>query len=349
MSETNPFLDVHEIPAGPLLVEVINLCYEANRPLLFIGGTGVAKSSLLRQYAASRKVWYAARDLSLMEPPDLVGLPQFEDGRTHFRPPAFLPGPGTEGLLVFEELNRAPRYMRSPCLELLTARRLNDYVVPDGVRFAATINPAADGFDVDELDAATLARFVRVRVRPDRDGWLNWAAKEQLDHRVIGYVGTDDSVFDAEVSNPRAWEMVSRLLTARPAVDVKSKAFQAAVAGCVGGKRAAAFCKFLTRGVHPLTADAILGADGAGPTVRGWAREGRLDLVEQSLLNVMKKVQSRKGYETVRHDGGAWAALGKFRAALPAEHREKMDEQFAEYGYELPGSNRPKGTKGGKS
>jgi MoxR-like ATPase len=343
----NPFLDVHELAAGPELLDAVGLCYEANLPLLLIGGTGWGKSTILRDFARSRKVWYASRDLSLMEPPDLVGLPRLEGGRTHFVPPAFLPGPGAEGLMVFEELNRAPRYVRSPCLELLTARQLGDYVVPDGVRFAATINPATDEFDVDELDWATLGRFTRVRVRPDRDSWLGWAARAGVDERVQEYVRADDSVFDNEVSNPRAWEMVSRLAAAQDRARVASRAFRAALAGCVGPKRAAAFAQFIEKGEAPLTADAVLKArDGAGAAITGWTSAGRLDLIEQTLLNILKRLQSQKGYADVRGSRRAWAALGKFVAALPADNRERAEEFFRANGYEWP---QPKGTKGGKS
>lgn len=346
MSEpVNPFLEAHEVAVGPELLEVVALCYDANVPLLLIGGTGWGKSTVLREFAAARKVWYESRDLSLMEAPDLVGLPRFDAGRTHFMPPAFLPGQGTaEGLLVIEELNRAPRYVRSPCLELLTARRLNDYAVPPGIRFAATINPATEAFDVDDLDAATLARFVRVRVRPDRDAWLGWAGAAGVDRRVLGYVGTDDSVFDAEVSNPRAWDMVSRLTGAHDRVQVSQRAFRAVLAGCVGVKRAAAFAKFVAAGEAPLTAaDVLRAGGGSAATVAGWARAGKLDLVEQTLLNVLRKIQSQKGYSEVRGSRTAWAALGRFLAALPADMRERMEDFFKESGYESPKA------KGGKA
>ncbi len=340
----NPFLDVHEVAAGPELLDVVALCYAANVPLLLIGGTGWGKSSVLREFATARGLWYVSRDLSLMEPPDLVGLPRFDAGRTHFMPPAFLPGPGTkEGLLVIEELNRAPRYVRSPCLELLTARRLNDYAVPPGIRFAATINPATEAFDVDELDAAILARFVRVRVRPDRDAWLGWAEAAGIDPGVRAYVGSDDSVFDAEVSNPRAWEMAARLARARDDADSSPRAYRAALAGCVGGKRAAAFAKFVAAGDAPLTAQQVLrGGGGAAATVAGWVKAGRLDLVEQTVTNVLKRLQSGKGYAEARGSRAAWAALGRVVSALPADTRERVEDFFKEGGYEAPRA------KGGK-
>lgn len=85
-------------------------------------------------------------------------------------------------------------------------------------------------------------------------------------------------------------------------------------------------------------------SDGPRVGEGGAARPGRAEPAERD-----EEGPVAEGVRNGPSRRGAWAALGKFRAALPAEHREKMDEQFAEYGYELPGSNRPKGTKGGKS
>src|SRR5262245_18046901 len=164
----------YTVAAGRPLVQLLRLCWKARRPVLLKGGTGVGKSELLRQFADAEGVGFVCRDLSLMEPPDLVGLPQLTGGRTHFLPPAFLPSEG-EGVFVLEEVNRAPEYMRAPCLQLLTDRSLNDYKLPDGWLPVAAINPAEDGYDAAELDPALLARFVQVAVVPDRGEWLVWA------------------------------------------------------------------------------------------------------------------------------------------------------------------------------
>src|SRR5262249_54945294 len=156
---------------------------------------------------------------SLMEPPDLIGLPKLDGKVTRYLPPAFLPT-GGKGVLVLEELNRAPRYMRAPCLQLLTARRLNDYRVPDGWWLAAAINPAEDGYDADELDPALATRFVEINVFADPAHWLEWARGNDVHPRVIAYVEADPSVFDSPASNPRSWSYVSDLLRAQSAVQV---------------------------------------------------------------------------------------------------------------------------------
>jgi len=126
-----------------------------------------------------------------MDPPDLTGMPKLEEGCTRFFPPAFLPTEG-KGLLVLEELNRAPVFMRAPCLMLLTARSLNDYKLPPGWLPVATINPPEDGYEAEELDAACLTRFTQINVVPDRDEWIRWAQENDVDADVINYVSSDN-------------------------------------------------------------------------------------------------------------------------------------------------------------
>ena len=120
-----------KVKAGKQVIEAVRLAYAADRPVLLEGKHGVGKSCLIEQAAAAIEADFVVRDLSLMEPPDLIGLPHQKDGVTRYSPPAFLPTTG-KGLLCFEELNRSERFMMGPCLQLLTARTLNDYSLPEG-------------------------------------------------------------------------------------------------------------------------------------------------------------------------------------------------------------------------
>src|SRR5262249_17559966 len=120
-----------KVSVGAALTPLVKLCYTANRPLLLIGPHGVGKSEVLQAAAHELKIDFITRDLSLMEPPDLIGLPTMKGGVTRYCRPSFLPTSG-QGLIVFEELNRCATYMRAPCLQLLTARCLNDYRLPEG-------------------------------------------------------------------------------------------------------------------------------------------------------------------------------------------------------------------------
>ena len=328
----NPFMNVPQVAVGDGLLALVRLCYRANRPLLVVGGTGVGKSQVPADFARSIGVRHIARDLSLMEPPDLVGLPRADGDRTRFLPPAFLPDSGEEGVLIIEELNRAPRYMVAPCLELLTARRLNDYVLPPGFRVVATINPAEDGFDAHELDPAVLARFVRVRAVPHPDEFVKWGRANGVDPRVLEYVRSDPRVFADPVSNPRAWAYVSDLLAAQARQPEREADLRAAVGGLVGPVRAAAFLKFCRQSDGPMAPAAVFADPAEAATnVAAWARAGRQDLIDQTVTALLKRVQSHAGFEKLRRDRRSWAAFQEFVAALPGEFRERVAEYVAEF------------------
>lgn len=279
-----------------------------------------------------------------MEPPDLVGLPKLDGKVTRYLPPSFLPtDPEGEGLLDLEELNRAPAYMRAPCLQLLTTRSLNDYRLPAGWRLAAAINPAEDGYAADELDPALESRFVRINVTASPDEWAAWARERKVDRRVVDYVLSDPTVFDTPMSNPRAWTAVARIVKAADKLETGSLLLRAAVAGCVGAERAAAFLRFVKDRVRPLDADTVLtGYKKVRPVLRKWVEEGKLDLVQGTLHQVKKRLQSRTEYEAARGSASAWRNLGRLLADLPGDLREDAGQFFNEHKYEVPSAGRAK-------
>jgi hypothetical protein len=112
-------LDQHmsrAMPAGPRLLRMLTMAYRSRQPVLLVGTTGVGKSQLAEQAAAELGVGYLVLDLTLLEPSDLVGLPQVQGGRTTFAAPSLLPREG-QGILVLEELNRADLAVRQPALQ----------------------------------------------------------------------------------------------------------------------------------------------------------------------------------------------------------------------------------------
>ena len=200
-----------QIPLGPRLEAVLEVAYRARRSVLLEGPTGIGKSEIVRHVAERLGIETIVLDLSLLEPPDLVGLPRIENGRTVYALPRVLPESGA-GILMLEELNRAERYIQQPALQLLTARRLHEYQLPpDWVCFAA-VNPETGDYQVTSLDRALRARFLELGVRADRASWLAWAQLHGVHSGIVALAQAHERIFD-DVP-PRTWTYASHILAA---------------------------------------------------------------------------------------------------------------------------------------
>jgi MoxR-like ATPase len=324
------------IKAGKPTIELAIMCYRAGRPLLLWGRHGIGKTEILETAANDLEIRYISRDLSLMEPTDLTGLPKIDGATTKYLPPDFLPTSGS-GLLVFEELNRCDRYVRTPCLQLLTARRLNDYVLPAGWLPMAAVNPDDENYEVFGLDSAFTSRFVQATLVPDQAEWLAWAERANINSAVVNYVASDATIFDSPDSNPRAWKGVSDVLWAAGNESVDRTTLRAAIVGLVGDQRGIAFLRSLERPDQPLTADDILTRYSRHrAAVREWIAAGRLDLVKGTLLNIKRHLQPQPDFDEVRADDKRWKNLGAFFQDLPGDLRTGAQQWFRERAYNFP-------------
>lgn len=322
------------VKAGKPLIDLVELCYIANRPILLIGHHGVGKSAILEQAASDLGIGYICRDLSLMEPPDLVGLPQMAEGVTRYLHPAFLPTSG-KGILAFEELNRCPTYMRSPCLQLLTARMLNDYQLPPGWLPVASINPSDDKYDVQELDPALLSRFVKTQVIPDKKEWLAWANRQNIHTAVIAYVERDAKIF--QDTSPRDWTAVSFLLKARDIIGSSNLTLQTAIAGQVGRERALAFDAFLKGGpVIPTILELLANFSNHKKKVQEWLSAGRTDIFEDYTYSIKTYLQNEDNYRTFRKVDPMWKAFGDYLRMIPPDLKEDILHFMGAKCYDLP-------------
>lgn len=325
---------MRSVKAGKPLIDFIRLCYVANRPTLLIGKHGIGKSEITEKATKELGINYICRDLSLMEPPDLVGLPKMEHNVTRYFPPEFLPIDG-KGILAFEELNRCPTYMRAPCLQLLTARMLNDYKLPPDWLPVASINPSDDKYDVHELDPALLSRFVKVQVIPDRNEWLSWAKANFLHQSVISYIEREAKIFND--TSPRDWTAVSSLLKASETIKTNKLTLQAAIAGQVGRERASAFDAFLKGGPAVPPFQDVLGNFQTYKTkVQEWMKAGRVDIFDDYIYSIKVLLQNEDNYKTFKNSNSLWTGLGEFLKMIPPDLKEDLLTFMGSRYYELP-------------
>lgn len=313
------------VKIGRQLQDNIRLAYAADRSTLLIGHTGTGKSESLEQAARNLGIGYEPFDLSIMEPVELVGMPLIRRNRTVYAPPARLPRKG-RGIIVFEELNRAPRYVLAPTLELLTARRLNDYRLPKGWVPCAAINPDDEGYVVDVLDRALMARFMVLNVVPDLPNWLAWAEKHDIHQAVQRFVREAAKIFDPDVSSPRSWHYVSKVLHAFERGKFKRNTLLAAVAGEVGDRLAHAFLRiYRGNGGGVPSGDVVVAAySKARAWILSMVKAGNTGALESLCHSALLHLQDPGGEEKARASRRQTANLRRLLDDLPAPFRKKI-------------------------
>jgi hypothetical protein len=329
-SPTGEALRPLAVPVGPRLERVLTVAYRARRAVLLEGPTGVGKSEIVRRVAQSLSIETIVLDLSLLEPPDLVGLPVVRDGRTEYALPHVLPSGGA-GILLLEELNRAERYIQQPALQLLSARRLHEYTLPEGWVCVATVNPQTAEYHVTALDKALRARFLQVSVRADRASWLAWAQTRSLHPGIVGLVQEHERALD-DVP-PRTWTYVSQLLQAFTPGELEDGAL---LRDAIGGYLPAAWVETLLAAkggwgsrlafdVRELLATYAPGSTLA-KQIAGFREQGQTDRIDEIVHRLAPLLA---GPEAGVLAGQNLLTLGSFEsllADLPGDQREKLQE-----------------------
>jgi hypothetical protein len=322
-------MKIKTIKAGRQLIDFVKVCYAANVPPLIIGRHGFGKSQILEQAAEELGIEYLWRDLSLMEPPDLVGLPKLDGKTTKYLPPDFLPTSG-KGLFVFEELNRCPAYMRAPCLQLLTERALNDYVLPEGWLPCAAINPPDADYDVNELDPALLSRFCQINLVAERKEWMAWAKSANVHPDVQNYVTSDPTIFTD--TSPRSWKYVSDLIK-HEGNGIAKGILEACIAGTVGAEREMAFRTFRKNGFVPPSAEEVLSNYKIHRSrVQDWVAKGKLDVLEAIITDVNLHLQDPEGCADVARSKAQVKNLRDFVSDLVPDLGDKLRDVLKQHG-----------------
>jgi hypothetical protein len=329
-----------EVPLGPRLEIILEVAYRARRPVLLEGATGIGKSEIVQQVGKKLGLATVVLDLSLLEPPDLVGLPIVEGGRTRYALPSILPREG-KGILMLEELNRAERYIQQPALQLLTARKLHEYELPEGWSCVAAINPETGDYQVTPLDPALRARFLHVPVRADRASFIAWAVSNGIHPSIVALAQTHERILD-DVP-PRTWTYASQVLQALTRDELRDGALlRDVLSGYLPAAWVEALLSMRETSAIPLDVDvhALLAEydpkGEASKVLRGHRDRGetdRLDEITHRLGAILKGPEA--GVLAARKE----LSLGAFEALLadlPGDKREALQEALASNATAIP-------------
>lgn len=201
-----------------LLKQIIEHIYNKKIPLFIWGGTGIGKSTCVKDVAKELKIECKDIRISQLEPSDLRGLPKVDNGETKWLPPNWLPRDG-KGILFFDELNLSVPCIQASCYQLILDRRLGDYILPDGWVVISAGNRLEDKANVFEMPSPLANRFLHVELGvPSINDWSSWAYENKIDTRIIAFLnwkttrlfGFDAKYKDKAFPTPRTWEMASK-------------------------------------------------------------------------------------------------------------------------------------------
>ena len=196
----------------------------------FWGAAGVGKSDGVKQLAeelrkrTGKKVVVTDVRLLLFSPVDLRGVPVADEHRRFanwLRPAIFNmdDGADTVNLLFLDELSAAPQSVQAAAYQICLDRTVGEHRLPDNCIVIAAGNRTTDQSIAYKMPKALCNRLMHFRIQTDFGSWRQWALKNGIDSRVIGYLSFNNCKLcvepessDMAYPTPRSWSFVSALL-----------------------------------------------------------------------------------------------------------------------------------------
>lgn len=247
--------------------------------LMIFGQAGTGKTEMAIQAAEAEGFGVYYLNLSVLEAPDLLGLPIVTDDKSvDYARPKFLPVEGRVErpvVLLVDEVDKARPELQNPLLELFQSHTLN------GTRLSiqaivATGNLPDEGAHSQPVSHALTNRCKVYRLVHSFEPWREWAQTVGLNALVVGFLSKNQEFLSRPPvaedptaycrPSPRAWSAAARDLdrtTSKDSVDFQTLL----VAGRVGSEAAVKFRVWLDhyRHVEPVI-DALV-HEGKAPVI----------------------------------------------------------------------------------
>jgi hypothetical protein len=181
---------------------------------------------------------------SLLDAVDLRGVPFVENGITRWATPEFLPrDDGSQGILFFDELNRAPMMVQNALLQLALDRKLGEYTLPDGWSIVAAGNPESHR-GVTKMSEALAPRFIHASLDEDCDEWTLWACNNNIRPEIVAFIrfrpnllhAYDKASTEKAYPSPRSWEFASQIMNANPDSSIELSLYSGTVGSAAAGE-----------------------------------------------------------------------------------------------------------------
>lgn len=244
--------DVFEIDSATYL-QALRFNIQTGGNLLVLGPAGTGKTEMAEQVSLEEGFEYIYLNLSVLEAPDLIGLPVVTpENIVDYAMPRFLPREGSlkkKKVLIVDELDKAKPELQNPLLELFQFHSVNGNKL-DIHAIIATGNLPDEGSFSQPISHALTNRCKVFRIKHDFDTWQEWAQGVGLNALVIGFLSKNSDWLAKPAAegdptaycrpSPRAWSLAAKDLDATNAgIGSKSVEFQSIMVSSRVGMAAA--------------------------------------------------------------------------------------------------------------
>ena len=135
-------------------------------------------------------------------------------------------------LIHFEELNRAPQFVRNAALQILLEREIGEFKFNSNVIMMASGNLGdEDGTDVEEFDSALNNRLIHISHSLSVEEWLGDFATDGCHKLITSFIKAHPEQMYKTSDNtkgyatPRSWTMLSKFITENWGMDASPRDF----------------------------------------------------------------------------------------------------------------------------
>lgn len=204
---------------------------------------GVAKSAIGRSIADKMKFRYVDMRLSMADESDfkypfLTDMQPDGSDKTvkvsgYAVPQWAYEANSAPTIIHFEELNRAPQFVRNAALQILLEREIGEFKFNNNVLMMASGNLGdEDGTDVEELDGALNNRLIHLNHTLSVDEWLTDFAEANCHRLVTSFIKAHpEKMYQSATENtkayatPRSWTMLSEFIVTNYGQDASPREF----------------------------------------------------------------------------------------------------------------------------
>ena len=248
---------------------VIRICRKADIPLMAWGPPGIGKTRGFEQFAIEENISSIILQGPLLQPIDLLGLPDRIDDRTKWLRPEILPTDG-EGILGIDELPDSSMSMQKAYYQLILDGKVQSHVLPKTWWRMGMGNRPEDKSMSSNMPAPLITRFCHIGVCcPCPDFTEHTIESAEIDENqfishcisnfnplVTAFLKFQPNFCYKYQAVPRTWEYISYLLNSEK--DYFSFEIKELIKGTIGSNVGTQFNSFLSIATKIPSIDAII-------------------------------------------------------------------------------------------